>query len=353
MGSRRVWLDILTPKQVLFFAPLVEELSHHGFDILATSRRYREVEPVARMCGLDLQYVGERGGKDPSEQLAAATQRQAELIPIVKGFGPTVALSVASGVCARIAFGLRVRHISVNDSPHSEIAGRLSIPLSHHLLCPWIIPYEEWAKFGLTRSQITRYRALDPAVWLKRKPLNGPAPELERSKKTITVRLEENYAPYMAGTNGEWTGTVLQNLAEAFPESNLVALCRYGDQLESVKGRFGSRYIVPSYVVDGRRLLAETDLFVGMGGTMTAEAALMGVPTISAFQGTLHTELYLKSVGLLVKTNSPPALLSHARKLLDSRYKVEFARKAKRILGSMEDPVHKISDRVVKTAEQA
>lgn len=353
MGESRVWFDVLNPKQVLFFAPVIEELTRRGCDVLATSRKYREVEPIAKMRGLDLRYVGERGGKDPAEQLAAATQRQAEIVPIIKEFRPTAAVSVASGVCARVAFGLRIRHIAVNDSPHSEVAGRLSLPLSHHLLCPWVIPYESWAKFGLAKSQITRYRALDPAAWLKRKPLDGPAPELRSGKKRITVRLEESYAPYMAGTDEGWNEVVLRSLAETFPGENLVALCRYGDQLESIKKRFGSRFIVPDYVVDGRRLLDSTDVFIGLGGTMSAEAALMGVPAISAFQGTLYTELYLKSVGLLEKAQSPSAILRYAKKSLDPRFKAKFVRKARRVLASMEDPVFRVADCVVDIASHA
>ncbi len=42
-----------------------------------------------------------------------------------------------------------------------------------------------------------------------------------------------------------------------------------------------------------------------MGGTMTTEAALIGVPAVSAFQGAeLYTEKYLLSKGLLLKARS-------------------------------------------------
>ncbi len=166
MSSPRVWFDILTPKQVLFFGPVIEELKKAGAEVLVTSRRYREVGPLAAQAGLDLKFVGERGNKGKIEQLLASTARQAEMIPIVKDFSPGAAVSLASSVCARVAFGLGVKHIAVNDSPHSEVAGRLSLPLSFHLLCPWIIPYSAWSRFGVERRQVTRYRALDPAVWL-------------------------------------------------------------------------------------------------------------------------------------------------------------------------------------------
>lgn len=352
MAKGKVWVEVLTPKQVLMFGPLIDLLKHSGCEVLSTSRRYREVDPLAERVGLELRYVGERGGSDPADQLLASTRRQEEIIPIVKEFGPQVAISIASGVCARVAFGLGAKHIAVNDSPHSEVAGRLSIPLSYHLMCPWIIPYSAWTKFGISKNQITAYRALDPAAWLKRKAIGGPVPKLDPGKKTITVRVQEIDAPYLAGADRGWTDVVLQRLADAFPDSNLVALCRYDYQVEAVRRKFGSRYTVPDEIVDGQGLLAKTDLFVGMGGTMNAEAALMGVPTISAFQGSLFTDQYLEKSGLLAKARDPKLLLKHAERFLSGKYKEAFAKKAKRILDSMEDPVPKIAGFVLKTLEQ-
>lgn len=349
----RIWFDLLTPKQILFFGPIIKELQSHGGDVLATSRRYREVGPLAERANLNLTYVGDRGTKGQEEQLLAATRRQAEIIPVVKEFRPSAAVSIASAVCARVAFGLGIPHIAVNDSPHSEVAGKLSIPLSRHLLCPWVIPYKAWAHFGIQRKQVTTYHALDPAAWLKREPLAGPVPRLDSAKKTITVRVQESDAPYLAKADMGWTDRLLTALLEAFPDVNLVALCRYDFQVDEVKRKFGSKLIVPDDVVSGHDLLARTDLFVGMGGTMNAEAALMGVPAISAFQGSLYTDSYLESVGLLAKALSPSSLQSSARKFLGESFRSAYKKKAERVLASMEDPVPMVAGFIEKTANQA
>ncbi len=309
--------------------------------------------PLAERAGLELRYVGDRGNRGPEDQLLAATRRQAEIIPLVHDFKPGVAVSIASAVCARVAFGLGIKHVAVNDSPHSEVAGRLSIPLSHHLLCPWVIPYRAWEIFGIRRSQVTTYRALDPAAWLKREPLRGPIPKLDRRKKTITVRVQESDAPYLAKADMSWTDKLLGALIGAFPDSNVVALCRYDFQVEEIRAKFGSKCLVPDDIVSGYDLLSVTDLFVGMGGTMNAEAALMGVPAISAFQGTLYTDLYLERVGLLAKALTVPALISQAKRLMAESYRAGYSKKAERVLDSMEDPVPKIASFVEKTAKQA
>lgn len=349
----RVWMDLLTPKQILFFGPIIELLRSRGAEVLATSRRYREVGPLAELAGLDLTYVGDRGSRGPEDQLLAATKRQAEMIPIIQEFKPNVAVSIASAVCARVAFGLGIKHIAVNDSPHSEIAGRLSLPLSHHLLCPWVIPYRAWAPFGVQRKQVTTYHALDPAAWLKREPLKGPVPKLDPKKVTITVRVQESDAPYLANADMTWTDRVLGSLVDEFPGMNVVALCRYDFQVEEVRNKFGAKCIVPDQVVSGHDLLAATSLFIGMGGTMTAEAALMGVPAISSFQGSLYTDAYLERVGLVAKAHTSKNLVTESRRLLRKSFRESQTKRAKRVLDSMEDPVPKVAGFIEKSAAQA
>jgi predicted glycosyltransferase len=333
----RVWADILTPKQILFFKSTVDLLKSAGHEVLATSRNYREVKPLAEMQGFELKFVGERVGEEPATQLAASLKRMSELLPHVYVFAPDVSLSVASSDCARISFGLGIKHIAVNDSPHSIVAGKLSLPLSHHLLTPWIIPYSAWSRFGLKRSQITRYEALDPAAWLKR-PWDGKLDiRLDPNKKTIVVRLE-SHGTYMKKRNENFADSLLSKIAKQFSGSNLVALCRYENQLQHVKEIFGSSFIVPDGVVDGRSLLSRSDVFIGMGGTMTTEAALMGVPAISAFQGNLYTEKFLLSKGLLLKSNDPYRIVRMVKKSLNAADRDRVRAIAKRALEAMEDP---------------
>jgi len=340
----KVWVDVLTPKQIMFFKPVVDLLKKKDCEVLATSRHYREVEPLAKMHGFELTFIGERGGKERGSQLKASLERQRDILPVVESFGPDVAASVASADCARISFGLGFKHIAVNDSPHSFVAGKLSLPLSHHLLTPWIIPYSAWGVFGMTRRSITRYRALDPAAWLKRPHEGNLDLTLDKTRKTIVVRLEESYAPYMRGTSEAWGDTVLQRLAEDFDDCNLVALCRYEDQLKSIKERYGETFIIPDQVVDGTALLKVTDVFVGMGGTMSTEAALQGVPTISAFQGDLYTERYLISKGLLARARDAKTISRLVKRYLSKSYRPAFSRKAKKLLDWMEDPALRVAD---------
>jgi predicted glycosyltransferase len=341
--AMRYWFDLVTPKQLLFFRPVIGGLREDGHEVLTTSRRYREVDQLASMLGLEPIFAGTRGGKDPLEQFRLSLERMEELLPVVVSFSPDVSVSVASADCARISFGMRVRHVAVNDSPHSMVAGKLSLPLSHHVISPWIIPYSAWSAFGISRSQVSRYRALDPAAWLKGRPRResprGGHPGKGAKRATILVRLEESYAPYLAGSDESWSERILTRLAHDFKGHELVALCRYEDQLSSVRKKFGSSYVVPEEVVDGAGMIERSDVFVGMGGTMTTEAALLGVPAVSAFQGAeLYTEKYLLSKRLLLKARSVGEVSKCVSASLDPRYRERYLGRARALLDWMDDP---------------
>ena len=57
---------------------------------------------------------------------------------------------------------------------------------------------------------------------------------------------------------------------------------------------------------DGKHLLDHTDFFIGSGGTMTAESALMGIPTISYDAVPNKVEDFLVKKQLLAKEKQIP-----------------------------------------------
>jgi predicted glycosyltransferase len=81
-----------------------------------------------------------------------------------------------------------------------------------------------------------------------------------------------------------------------------------------------------------------------MGGTMTTEAALLGVPAVSAFQGAeLYTERYLLSKRVLMKAKGVEDVSRCVRASLDPAYSERFRRRARALLDWMEDPASKVS----------
>ena len=74
----KIWIDILTPKQLLFSEPIVEKLGKKH-DLLCTSRDYEEVSKLAKIRGFNLIFVGKHGGGDKKTKLKASIDRMEKL----------------------------------------------------------------------------------------------------------------------------------------------------------------------------------------------------------------------------------------------------------------------------------
>ena len=74
----KIWFDILTPKEILFFTPMARRLAR-THEVVCTGRRYRELESLAKIYNIDLRIVGRHGGGDRAEKLRASASRVARL----------------------------------------------------------------------------------------------------------------------------------------------------------------------------------------------------------------------------------------------------------------------------------
>src|SRR5713226_4200510 len=190
----KVWIEVLTPKQALFFEPLYRALKREGHEALITTRVYREAEQTLKLKKLQFSVVGSHGGGTAFGKLLASAERITRLANLIQNWKPDVALSFSSVEASRVAFGLGIPHVASNDSPHSWMVARLTIPISAYVCSPWIFRKETWSAFGAPKERIVTYRALDPAAWLKR---YRPDPRilsklgLDSQRPIVVLRTEE------------------------------------------------------------------------------------------------------------------------------------------------------------------
>ena len=90
----KIWFDILTPKQVMFFKPIIDSLQAEGHELLCTSREYREAVELAKIKHLELKIVGRYGGAGKYEKLYESANRTFKLVQIIKKFEPDTAVAV-------------------------------------------------------------------------------------------------------------------------------------------------------------------------------------------------------------------------------------------------------------------
>ena len=337
----------------MFFKPAIDILKKQNNEILCTSRNYREANELSKIKEMDLLIVGNHGGANIYNKLYESTKRILELSKIIQKYSPDLAFSFSSPEASRISFGLGIDHLGFNDSPHAEAVARLSIPLLTKLFSPSIIPLSSWTKYGISSKQIIQYNGLDPIAWLLRYNSNNNNSirdifnklKIDQSKKSILIRLEESKASYIANKKLIVQPiTLVDTIVQHFNEKcNIIILCRYSDQIKEISKRFKNKAIVLTDVVDGLNLLQNIDIFIGAGGTMTAESALLGIPTISIAPVHFYIEDYLKKIGLIKRASTVSQLISIVNIFLNNEENCKAVEeKARKILNEMEDPVEKL-----------
>lgn len=307
--------------------------------VICTSRKYREVMHLAKIRRLKVIIAGKHGGAEKYGKLNASISRMNRLSRVIKEISPDILISFCSPEAARIAYGFNIKHIAFQDSPHAEAVMRLTIPLVQKLLIPWVIPKKEFTKFGIDERNIISYKAIDAAVIAKRKINKKYSLPLDNRKKTILIRVEEEQAAY--SSKNDRIISIIKAISKEFKNSNIIVLGRYSSQIKFLKKRFGKKITILNKVVDGKKLLDSCNVFVGSGGTMTAEAALLGIPTISYNAVPNFIEKYLVRKKLVVRENSPVRMISIIKRFLsgvDKKTKL----KAKKTLTWMEDPYQKL-----------
>ena len=133
-----------------------------------------------------------------------------------------------------------------------------------------------------------------------------------------------------------------------FPNEEKIILSRYKGQTEELKRNFNGKIKIISKPVSGQEILSKVDCIIGSGGTMTAEAGLLGIPTISLNAVPNRIEDYLVKNKIIVRSESPNRISREIFQALnDENVMKKRKQKARKLLSSFEDP-HQVLLRTIR-----
>jgi len=342
----KIWFDILTPKQLLFFEPIIQRLKKNH-TVLCTSRKYNQVTDLAKIRKQKLVIIGKYGGVKKHDKLDASLSRSKLLVRKISKFLPDITLSSCSPEAARVSYGLGIPHICFSDSPHATAVMKLSLPYANKLLIPWIIPKNDFKNMGIEPKNIIQYKTIDAAQITKQKVFLTCGTGINSRKwKTILIRTPEDEAAYLSKQSD--VVNIIKKIEKDFLGCHITVLTRYKKQADLLKKKFSksaqSKFQIVSKVVDGKKMLLDSDVFVGSGGTMTAESALLGIPTISYNATPNRIEDYLVSKKIVTRCMTPNKVaerITHVFQLTSYRdrgHERTRRLRIKKFVNSLEDP---------------
>ncbi|MEM0357291.1 MAG: DUF354 domain-containing protein [Candidatus Bathyarchaeia archaeon] len=314
----RIWYDACTGKHVRYGVAIAKKLRERGHEVILTTRKHPDTIPLAEHLNEKFFVVGKYNPKSLASRLKEGLQRQLEFCKIFAQNPPDIAVSHGSVDQIRVAFGLKVPTITTVDTIYADAVHRLTLPLADFIVASKAIPRETLQKYNV-KGEIVQFDGVDEVAWIKD---FKPTVKYNFGKPTIVVRELEEKAVYAKKKLSS-----IHLAKELTKLGTVVFLSRY--RRKSIKG-----LAVPKGFVDSASLVAQADLFVGVGGTITREAALQGTPAIviDVFEEQYVND-YLAEKGFPIFKSDVSSVFALAKKVLGQKWNVQG------LLAKLENPV--------------
>ena len=312
-----VWIDLANSPHPLLFAPVIRRIEELGHSVVITARDHAQTVELTRRTWPRFDVVG---GPSPASRLGKARtllDRISALRAWARDRRPDVALSHNSYAQIVAARTLRVPIVTAMDFEHQP-ANHLAFRLATLVLLPEALPGAIARRQGATKRKVWRYPGLKEAIYLGD---FEPDPHVLRKlglarsdeRALVVARTPPARALYHRFGNPLFT-EALRVIARQ-PHVQSVVLARHPEQVRELAEMNLPNCTIPSSAIDSRSLLYEADLVIGAGGTMTREAALMGVPTFTVFAGRAPAvDRWLEDAGMLRRLTAPEQLTAIERR---------------------------------------
>jgi predicted glycosyltransferase len=281
----RIWIDLSNSPHPLLFGPVAHRLEGAGHSVLITARDNAQTIELARERWDGLTVIGGKSPKGRRAKAHAIYQRVVDLRRWAATAQPDVALSHNSYAQIVAARTLRIPAVTAMDFEHQP-ANHLAFRLARTVLLPQALEQLGLHRQGATPAKTCFYPGLKEEVYLGDFEPDRSLRErlaIASDRKLVVARPAPDQAVYHSFENPLFVDCIRAVLRD--PQATVVVLPRRPEQGEAIAALGLERCIVAERALDSRSLMSQAELMIGAGGTMTREAALMGVPTVSLFAG--------------------------------------------------------------------
>jgi uncharacterized protein len=281
----RVWVDLTNTAHVVVLRPLIELLEAAGDEVVITARPLSHTIELLEDWGRPFTALGEHGGAGRAGKARAMADRAARMVAFGRGRRFDWGLAHGSTDLPVAGRLLRVPNTTMFDYEWAVAQHSVNCRLAHKVLVPEAIPPERLRRYGARGRKLVRYPGLKEEYVLhgfRPDPAVPAALGLDLARPIVVVRTAPSYALYLGGSEGELLPRLLRHLDA---QAQVVVLPRNAEQAATARGLGLANVVVPDRAVDGRSLVAHADALVSAGGSMNREAAALGVPVWSMFEG--------------------------------------------------------------------
>ncbi len=301
----RIWFDADNAPHVLILRPLVAELQRRGHEVHFTARDRASTCELMDLYGLPYTRVAGEYGTGMAGKVAGTLGRALALARAMRAWKADVSFGHGSRALPLASRLLGVPTVTMYD--YEWVSPAIFNLCCRSILLPAVIDAGRCREAGIRPDRARGFPGYKEELYLATRPFDpvvagelGLRPDLIR----VLLRPPATTAHYH-NPEAELILDELLALLAGTPGVQLVYVARGREQMAFLERHRFEHLVVPQRVYDGPTLVSEMDLVAGGGGTMTREAAILGVPSCSFFRGRLgRVDEALEREGRLVMLRS-------------------------------------------------
>jgi uncharacterized protein len=281
----RVWLDMANSPHPMLLGPVADELGRAGHEVWVTTRDHAQTVDLTRQHWPHAEVVGRASPSSRMGKARALGDRVRTLHRLARARRPDIAVSMnsyAQIVAARLS---AIPSLTLMDYEFQP-ANHLSFRLAQRVVVPKAFPPARLRHYGLRAvRRLCTFDGYKEELYLDQVAGSGDTGWETETEDGSSVRGLFRPPPHGAMYHREGNAHFddLLTRAAARPDTDVLVLPRFPEQRAGYASLPGVR--VAERTVDGLSALLGADVFVGAGGTMCREAALLGVPAYTVFAG--------------------------------------------------------------------
>jgi predicted glycosyltransferase len=298
-----IWIDFENAPHVWVMSNIIERLRRQGYAVHLTARDFSYTLDLCKRFRYTVEEIGVSGfGTSTPSKAWRILKRALLLYRHMYHKRKQIAVALSHGARSHIlaAHFLGIPVISLDDYEYSD---QSVVRFVDHLLVPFLIPKDIWGRYA---GRVVHYPGPKESLYLctfnpDAKPIKFLSND---SNIKVLFRPEGRFSHYRSSKSEILQKAILDYLA-GHSHTTVVLLPRDDVQANDIarycKER-SLRYVIPDKVYDGPVLIGQMDLMISGGGTMTREAAVMGVPSYSFFAGQWGAvDRYFAEKGTIIK----------------------------------------------------
>lgn len=273
----KIWIDFINTPQVSFWIPFIKEFENEKHELILTCRDSGNTVALLQLNGLKFKVIGEGAGKGKLQKMLFFPKRLAKLYFFIRKSKPEIAASQSSFYQPIVSRVLGIPCLYTNDNEHAK-GNLFGFWFAKKVILPIAFQNEDFTKKWPLSSKVSFYPGVKEAIYLSQQ--NGLLSTNGSVKNVIYFRPEPWSAQYYNGPLNFFDKT----LSSLSAEYKIVVLPRDKNQTEHYRQQKSTNLSVAEKPLTLKEIINNCKLFIGAGGSMTRELAVLGIPVISIYQ---------------------------------------------------------------------